>query len=75
MWDPRMSTDTKPGATAALLDWIWSPLLEDVHNLNKCQTLIHNWLSTSPKLQLLCGVPSLQWSVSIEIGLRKVLYW
>ena len=33
------------------------------------------WVRASPKLQLLCGVPSLQWSVSIESGPRKEHWW
>lgn len=37
--------DTKPGATATLADWSWLHLLEDVHNFNKCQTLIPRQLA------------------------------
>ena len=34
-----------------------------------------DWVRASPKLQLLWGVPGLQWSVSIKRGPRKEQWW
>ena len=36
---------------------------------------LDNWVRASPKLQLLWGVPGLQWSVSIKSGPRKEQWW